>query len=132
MLRNFLRIILRQKPCIIPLKGHNYREDDLKVVKTMDKPSFTRDQLIPSSVASKNFGQVRKRAKEMPQFISENGTVDTVVLDYDLYERIYQRLRELEEKEEARILESRIERLEKHPETAIPWRRVRRTGRTDE
>ncbi|MCL6443670.1 MAG: hypothetical protein K6T83_09480 [Alicyclobacillus sp.] len=98
----------------------------------MDKPLFTRDQLIPSSVASKNFGQVRKRAKELPQFISENGTVDTVVLDYDQYEKMYQRLRELEEKEEARILESRIERLEQHPETAIPWRGVRRTGRADE
>lgn len=98
----------------------------------MDKPHFTRDQLIPSSVASKNFGKVRKRAKEVPQFISENGVVDTVVIDYDQYERMYQRLRELEEKEEARILEARIKRLEENPETAIPWRKVKRTGRTDE
>lgn len=98
----------------------------------MDKPRFTRDQLIPSSVASKNFGAVRKQAQSNPQFISDNGVVDTVVMGYDQFEQMYQRLRELEEKEEARILEARINRLEKHPEKAIPWRKVQRTGRTDE
>lgn len=113
-------------------KGHNDEEVEVKVAKTMDKPSFTRDQLVPSSIASKNFGKVRKQARQIPQFISENGVVDTVVMGYDQFEKMYQRLYELEEKEEARILESRIEHLEKHPETAIPWRKVRRTGRTDE
>ncbi len=102
------------------------------MAKTMDKPSFTRDQLIPSSVASKKFGQVRQKAKVVPQFISENGIVDTVVMDYSQYELMFQRLHELEEKEEARLLENRIERLEKHPETAIPWRRIRRTSGSDE
>jgi len=53
-------------------------------------------------------------------------------MGYDQFEKMYQRLYELEEKEEARILEARIERLEKYPETAIPWRKVRRTGRIDE
>lgn len=97
----------------------------------MNKPTFTRDQLIPSSIASKNFGKVRKQARDIPQFISENGIVDTVVMGYDQFESMYQRLRELEEREEVRIFEARIERLETHPETAIPWRKVRRTERTD-
>lgn len=102
------------------------------MANTLDKPHFTRDQLVPSSVASKSFGAIRKRARDNPQFISDNGVVDTVVMGYDQYERMYQRLRELEEREEARVLEERIERLELHPETAIPWRGVRRTGRSDE
>jgi hypothetical protein len=109
------------------------KEDNVRVSgKAMDKPRFTRDQLIPSSVASKNFGKVRKQVQERTQFISDNGVVDTVVMGYDQFERMYRRLRELEEREEARILETRIDRLEKHPETAIPWRKVRRTGRTNE
>ena len=98
----------------------------------MDKPSFTTDQIIPSAVASKHFGEIRKKAQVRPQFISENGKVSTVVLSYVQYENMYQHLLELEEREEARILEGRIERLEKHPETAIPWRNVRRTEHTNE
>ena len=98
----------------------------------MGKPSFTTDQIIPSAVASKHFGEIRKKAQVRPQFISENGKVSTVVLSYVQYENMYQHLLELEEREEARILEGRIERLEKHPETAIPWRNVRRTEHTNE
>ncbi|RIV18029.1 type II toxin-antitoxin system Phd/YefM family antitoxin [Alicyclobacillaceae bacterium I2511] len=102
------------------------------VTKIVDKPTFTRDQLIPSAVASKNFGKVRKLAQSSPQYITDNGVVDTVVMGYEQFESMYQRLRELEEREEARLLESRLERLEKNPETAVPWRKVQRTGRTDE
>lgn len=101
------------------------------VIKAVDKPSFTTDQLIPSSVASKSFGKIRKQAQISPQYITDNGIVDTVVLGYAQFEKMYGRLRELEEKEEARLLEERIERLEKHPETAISWRKMRRTGRND-
>lgn len=95
----------------------------------MEKPSFTRDQLIPSSVASKNFGKVRLLAKARPQYITDNGIVDTVVIGYDQFEQLYERLQELEGREEARVLETRLERLEKHPETAVSWREVRRTGK---
>lgn len=101
------------------------------VTKVVDKPTFTRDQLIPSAVASKNFGKIRKQAQLSPQYITDNGVVDTVVMGYEQFESMYQRLRELEEREEARLLESRIERLEKNPETAVPWRKVQRTSRTD-
>lgn len=97
----------------------------------MEKPSFTRDQLIPSSVASKNFGKVRRQAQKIPQFISDNGVVDTVVMGYNQFETMYRRLHELEEKEETRVLEARIERLELYPETAVPWRKIRRTKRSD-
>lgn len=99
---------------------------------TVDKPKFTTDQIVPSAVASKHFGEIRKKAELKPQFISDNGKVSTVVLSYREYELMYQQLREFEDKEEARILESRMERLEQHPETAIPWKKVKRTGHVDE
>jgi PHD/YefM family antitoxin component YafN of YafNO toxin-antitoxin module len=91
------------------------------------KPVITKEQMVQSSIAAKNFGSLRKKAKHLPQFITDNGKIDTVLLDYDYYEEMYERLMELEDKEEAKILEQRLERLEKEPETAVSWRDVRRT-----
>lgn len=68
----------------------------------MKKPSFTADQLILASVAAKSFGSLRKKAKQLPQFITENGVVGEVLLDYKYYEELYGRLRKLEELEEKR------------------------------
>lgn len=96
-------------------------------VELMEKPAFTNDQMISASNASKNFGQLRKKAKECPMVITDNGVFDTVVMGYEYFEQIYQRLRELEEEEEARTLLTRIEDLDKDPSKAIPWRSVRRT-----
>jgi len=98
----------------------------------MEKPTFTREQLIPSSIASKQFGELRKKAQRVPQFITDNGEVDTVVLSYDYYEKMYQRLIDLEQKEEARVLTERIERLEKNPSAGIPWRKIKRTVKQDD
>lgn len=66
----------------------------------MKKPSFTADQLISASVAAKSFGSLRKKAKKAPQFITENGVVGEVLLDYKFYEEMYARLKKLEELEE--------------------------------
>jgi hypothetical protein len=63
-----------------------------------------------------------------PIFISDNGNIDTVLLDYDYFEKMYQRISELEELEETRILSERIERLDKNPELAVDWNDVRRSG----
>lgn len=93
----------------------------------MVKPVITKDQMVQSSVAAKNFGSLRKKAKQLPQFITENGIIDSVLIDYNYYEEMYERLMELESKEEAKILEQRIERLENDPEIAVSWRDVRRT-----
>lgn len=93
----------------------------------MTKPAITKDQMVQSSVAAKNFGSLRKKAKQLPQFITENGTIDTVVLDYSYYEEMYERLMELEAREEATILEQRIERLDKDPKTSVSWKDARRT-----
>ncbi|MEL7568839.1 MAG: type II toxin-antitoxin system Phd/YefM family antitoxin [Dehalobacterium sp.] len=85
----------------------------------MKKPTITEDQMVKASVASKNFGALRKKAKLNPQFIFDNGNLDSVLLDYKYYEQLYQRLVELEEKEEANILSERIERLNKKPDQAL-------------
>ncbi|WP_051775503.1 type II toxin-antitoxin system Phd/YefM family antitoxin [Paenibacillus tyrfis] len=66
---------------------------------SMFKPTFHVDQLISSSEASKKFGEVRKKAKSLPQYITENGNVDTVILSYELFESMFQRLNQLEQQE---------------------------------
>ena len=95
----------------------------------MEKPTFNREQLVSASAAAKQFGELRKKAKRLPQFITDNGNIDTVVMGYEYFEQMYQRLRELEEKEEAGILTERIERLDRDPSIGIPWRSVKRTGK---
>ncbi|MDR6552544.1 hypothetical protein [Paenibacillus qinlingensis] len=56
----------------------------------MAKPTFTADQLVSSSVPSKKFGELRKKAKQQPQFITENGAVDTVLVGYEYYEQLFE------------------------------------------
>lgn len=63
---------------------------------------FTADQLIPASIAAKSFGSLRKKAKKIPQLITENGVVVEVLLDYQYYEELYGRLKKLEQLEEKR------------------------------
>lgn len=65
----------------------------------MDKPTFTADQLVPASIAAKSFGSLRKKAKNVPQFITENGVVGEVLLDYQYYEELFGRLRKFEQAE---------------------------------
>jgi hypothetical protein len=89
----------------------------------MEKPAFTRDQIVTATSIAKSFGTIRKKAKVAPQFVLESGSPDLVILDYDEYENLYLRLQELEET----ILLERLERLEKNPSEAIPWRQVRRS-----
>ncbi len=90
------------------------------------KPTFTADQLVSSSIASKKFGELRKKAKQLPQFITENGTVDTVLVGYSYYEQLFERLSQLEEQEEIRILNERIDRLDRNPVSAKSWNEIRR------
>lgn len=68
----------------------------------MEKPAFTANQLVSASVAAKSFGSLRKKAKKAPQYITENGVVGEVLLDYRYFEELYGRLKRLEELEEKR------------------------------
>lgn len=93
------------------------------------KPVITKDQIVKCSVASKNFGQYRKKAKLEPIYISNNGNIDTVLLDYTYFEQMFQRISELEELEETRILSERVERLESNSSLSVLWKDVKRTGK---
>jgi len=66
-------------------------------VDVMDKPRFSVDQVVPASIASRRFGEVRKNAKTLPQFISENNRIDSVILDYQQYEEMFRELEMLRE-----------------------------------
>ncbi|WP_338433333.1 type II toxin-antitoxin system Phd/YefM family antitoxin [Clostridium tyrobutyricum] len=90
------------------------------------KPKITKDQIVKSSIVSKRLGQYRKKAKENPIYISDNGNIDTVILSYDQFEKMYKRLAELEEKEEERIIGDRINQVEKNPELSAKWKDIRR------
>ena len=82
----------------------------------MEKPAFTMDQIIQSSVAAKHFGAVRKQAQEAPVVILDNGAPDSVLKNYLLFEQMVQRLQELEEK----LLVERITRAEVDPASVVP------------
>lgn len=79
----------------------------------MDKPRLNVDQIVSATYASKRFGEVRKKAKELPQFISENNCVDTVVLDYKAYESMYAEIQALREIAWKIDIERRLEKADK-------------------
>lgn len=65
----------------------------------LEKPVFTKDQVVSATEASKSLSAIRKRAKRAPQFIADHNDIDTVIIDYAAYEEMYgalQYLRELE------------------------------------
>lgn len=92
----------------------------------MSKPTFNVNQLITSTDASKRFGELRKKAQQEPQYITDNGNVETVIIGYQLFEDLYERLSRLEQQEEERILLQRIERIEQNPAETKSWKKIRR------
>jgi PHD/YefM family antitoxin component YafN of YafNO toxin-antitoxin module len=102
------------------------------VVTSIEKPKFDTDQLISATDAAKRFGDVRKKAQDAPQFIMDNGKVNTVILAYHYYEQLFSRLQELEQAEETRILSARIEHLDNSPASGKQWRTVRRSEKGNE
>lgn len=87
---------------------------------------ITKEQIVKSSIVSKRLGQYRKKAKENPIYISDNGNIDTVIISYDQFEKMYERLVELESKEEKEILNNRIKQVEENPELSAKWKDIRR------
>lgn len=79
-------------------------------VDVVEKPQFNVDQVIPASLAARRFGEVRKNAKLLPQFISENNRIDSVVQSYEDYEDMYMELEFLREMSRDYNLSMRIQR----------------------
>ncbi len=84
-------------------------------VDVMEKPQFNVDQVIPASIAARRFGEVRKNAKVIPQFISENNRIDSVVQSYEDYEKMYMELEFLREMTREYNLSMRIQRADLAP-----------------
>ncbi|HIY84669.1 hypothetical protein [Rubneribacter sp.] len=58
---------------------------------------FGRDQIVSSSQAGKNFGEMRKRARKEPLYVSDRNTIDTVIVDYEMFESMAVELEALRE-----------------------------------
>lgn len=85
---------------------------------------FSREQLVNTATISRHFSRVKLAAKVKPLFITDNGEVDFVLLSYDAYERMYNRLRELEEE----VVDHRAKEAERNPASLVDWRSVQRNS----
>lgn len=82
----------------------------------LEKPTFTRDQIVSATVASKEFSALRKRARTSPQYISGRNGIDSVLLDYETYERMYGELQYFRELEFDRIAAERVAAADADPD----------------
>lgn len=55
------------------------------------KPQLKVTQMVSATAASKQFGSLREKARLEPQFVVGNNKVDTVILSYEEYEKLYQK-----------------------------------------
>jgi len=89
-----------------------------------EKPKFTTEQIVSASYAAKRFGEVRKNAKEAPQFISDNNKIETVVINYEHFEDMYARLRDLEEYKFYQEIARRVQDSKENPQNSRSLREV--------
>ncbi|MDJ1651541.1 MULTISPECIES: hypothetical protein [Gordonibacter] len=81
------------------------------------KLTFSRDQIITSSQAAKNFGEARRRAKQAPLYVSDrNSGIDTVIVDYDTFESLAVELEELRQQRFYDAAATRLSQGEADPE----------------
>jgi PHD/YefM family antitoxin component YafN of YafNO toxin-antitoxin module len=96
--------------------------DKDKVARSKTRVLFGRDQLVSTATISRHFSKIKALAKIKPLFITDNGEVDMVLLSYDAYEQLYNRLKELEEE----VLETRAEEAKREPDSLVDWRSIQR------
>ncbi|WP_165056573.1 MULTISPECIES: hypothetical protein [unclassified Adlercreutzia] len=73
------------------------------------KIAFGRDQVVTSTQASKNFGEMRRRAKSAPLFVSDrNDGIDTVIVGFDDFEQMAVELERLREERLYAIAATRL------------------------
>ncbi len=74
-----------------------------------DKLAFGRDQVVTSTQASKNFGEMRKRARNKPLFVSDrNDGIDTVIIGFDEFEEMAVELERLRQEHLYAVAAERI------------------------
>lgn len=87
-----------------------------------ERPKFSDEQITAAGVASKTFGKVRAAAKNSPQYILANNKLDSVVLDYAHYLKMYQELETYRELFYMDEIARRAEHAAAHPEDSISLR----------
>lgn len=81
-----------------------------------EKIAFGRDQVISSTQASKNFGEVRRRAKKTPLFVTDkNASIDTVIIGYDEFEQMAVELDHLRQQVVYAVVSQRIAEADANP-----------------
>ncbi len=88
------------------------------------KPSITSDQITPVSKAVKNFSDLRKAAKEKPQYLSVHDRIDSVLLDFKEYIRLHQELEYYRELCWKLEITNRVSELDAAPEKLLSLREV--------
>ena len=79
------------------------------------------DQMVSATDASKKFKEIRQKAKEEPQYILDRGNIDSVLMDFNQFEKMVLRLQELEEERLMFEVANRLEKYEKDTSTGIQW-----------
>lgn len=87
-----------------------------------ERPKFSDKQLTAAGVASKTFGKIRSAAKDSPQYILANNKLDSVVLDYAYYLKMYQELEVYRELFYLTEIARRAEYADAHPEETVSLR----------
>lgn len=73
------------------------------------KLTFSRDQVVSASRASKNFGEMRRRARQNPLYVSDrNDGIDTVIVSYDEFEEMALELSRLQDEQFYHIAAERV------------------------
>lgn len=86
---------------------------------------FGRDQIVNTATISRQFSKVKLLAKVKPIFITDNGNVDSVLLSYEAYEQLINRINELE----SEVLDNRSIEAQANPETRVDFNEVRRSSK---
>ena len=94
------------------------------VTHTPSKPQFGTDQITSASTASKNLSKLRAAAKQMPQYISANNKIDSVILDYSQFEKMHQQVEAYKELAWKLEIIERSAYADAHPEKMIPLKQA--------
>ena len=82
---------------------------------------FGRDQVVTSTQASKNFGEVRRRARRGPLYVSDrNDGIDTVIIGFDEFEAMAVELQQLREERLYALAAARVAEIDANPDREMP------------
>lgn len=77
---------------------------------------FSRDQVVSSTQASKNFGEMRRRVRDNPVFVADRKDgIDTVIVSFDQFERMACELEKLRDERLYAVASARVAEADADP-----------------